>query len=432
MKITRFIWRLWNAMDRGLDDSWYAASLPAFSASGVAVTDDSAMRIAAFYACIKVIAETLACLPKHIYKNLPAGGREKALNHPLYDVLHSEPNKYQNSYEFFEMMTGFACLRGNSFAEIFPGPRGIIDQLVPLHPDAVKVVRTENDYHYSVLRYNGKREEISRDTVWHFRGLTFDGIEGLSLLKYAAEVLGLAYAAQEWGARLFANQAKPGGVLEHPLTLSEPAADRLKKSWQENYAGKNLHKVAILEEGMKWHQIGMNPEECQFLESRKFSRSEIASLFRIPPHMIGDLERATFSNIEQQAIEFVMFCILPWALRYEQSIDKELIIARPAYYSKFNAAGLLRGDMLSRYAAYAVGRQWGWLCVDDIRELEDMNPLPDNKGKIYLQPLNMVEPGTQPPENKGGNWKVPDTLEKALKLLYPQNANSTSIDGSTP
>jgi HK97 family phage portal protein len=231
------------------------------------------------------------------------------------------------------------------------------------------------------------------------RGLGSNGVTGFSPIAVARQAIGLAIASQEYGARLFKNDTRPGGVLEHPQKLSEPAYKRLRESIENQHQGlSNAHRMMILEEGMKWSQVGINPDEAQFLESRKFSVTEIARMFNLPPHFLRDLERATFSNIEQQAIEFVVYTLRPWVVRFEQRLKIELLSPqdRVTHFIKFNVDGLLRGDIQTRYNAYHVAKQDGWLNADEIRELEDMNPIPNGKGEAYWQPVNMGEVGKIP------------------------------------
>jgi HK97 family phage portal protein len=361
------------------------------TASGVAVNQDTALKLSAVYACVRVLAETVASLPLHVYQRIERG-KDRAPNHPLYDILHSAPNPVMTSFQFRETLMGHLALWGNAYAEIQYGNNGQVQALWPLRPDSMtEVKRVDNRLVYRYTMPNGEQVFLPGEKVWHIPGLSSDGINGYSPVSLMRQNIGLGMATEEFGARFFGNDARPGGVLQHPGILGEEAFDRLQGSWESRHGGlSNSHRVAILEEGMTYDQIGIPPEDAQFLETRKFQVTEIARAFRIPPHMLADLERATFSNVEQQSIEFVTHTMRPWLVRWEQSIQQQLMLERDRerYFAEFLVDGLLRGDTQSRYAAYAVARQNGWMSANDIRELENQNPI-DN-GDIYLVPLNMV------------------------------------------
>jgi HK97 family phage portal protein len=385
-------------------DFWYARpGLP--SASGMLVSPEAAMQLSAVYACVRVCAETLASLPCIVYKRLPDGGKVRALDHPLYDVLHDQPNIYQTSFEFWEMMQGHLELRGNAFAHIIPGPRGAIDSLIPIHPDRVQVYRLENGrLRYQVRQWwNGALENFAMEEIWHLRGISSDGIVGMSTVSVAREQLGTALAQQEYSARFFANDSRPSGVLQTENELNDTSRATIKAGWQEANTGMNRHKVAVLEQGLKYQAISVSNKDSQFIETQQFQRGQIASLFRVPPHKIGDLTKATFSNIEQQSIEFVTDCMRPRVVRVERRIATDLIEPlglEGEYFAEFLMDALLRGDLKSRYASYAIGRNWGWLSPNDVCQMENRNPIAAEKGgDDYLRPLNMVAPdqGQVPP-----------------------------------
>lgn len=364
------------------------------SATGVNVTPDRALQASAVYACCRVLSETIASLPLHVYKRLDRG-KEKAVDHYLYPILHDAPNPEMTSFEFRETMMGHLCLRGNAYAEKVYDRAGRIKELWPLNPDRVTVARdkaTKQLIYTVTIPDEARKVELGSDRILHIRGLSGDGIIGYSPIKLARESIGLSLATEEYGARFFGNGSRPGGVLEHPGKLGTEARKNLKTSWEEMHKGlEQSHRIAILEEGLKWHQIGIAPEEAQFLESRQFQAVDIARIFRVPPHLVGILDRSTFSNIEQQSIDFVVNTIRPWLVRHEQAYKQRLFdVDDVDHFAEFLIDGLLRGDIQSRYTAYSVGRQNGWLSADDIRELENMNPLPDGQGKTYLLPLNMV------------------------------------------
>lgn len=352
------------------------------------------MRVAAFYASVRVLTESIASLPLEIYRRLPDGGKEREARDRRYRLLHQQPNGWQTAFEFREILTYHVLLRGNAYAYISRDGSGQIHELIPMHPDYVTV---EQDDQYRVrYQYAPPRRApivLSQREVLHIRGLSRDGVTGVSVLEWARESLGGAIAVQDHGNRLWANGANPGIVLKHPSRLSDEAFKRLKQSWADTYESTgSAGKTAIIEEGMGIERLAMTSQDAQFIESRKFSRSEIAGLMRVPPHMIGDLERATFSNIEHQDLAFVKHSLRPWLVRWEQALARDLF-RQPDLFPEHNIDGLARGDLKSRYEAYAIGRNWGWLSVNDIRARENLNPIED--GDEYLRPLNMEPIGDE-------------------------------------
>lgn len=396
------------------DEFWYQP-LGGISASGQRVTSDTALQVAAVMACVRVISEAVASLPLFVYRQRPDGGKEKATDHPLFLMLHTRrgmPNRWQTAQEFREQMQAHVLLRGNAYAEI-RGFGSEIDELIPLHPDSVTVEQLDNRRLRYKVQEDGTERKLSQDRVFHLRGLSGDGICGLNPIGYARNAIGLAIATETHGSNLFKNGAKPGGVLEHPGKLAKEAALQLRQDWESLHAGShNAGRTAVLEGGMKYHEIGMSSEDAQFLESRQFQVIEICRIFRVPPHMVYDLMRATFSNIEHQGLEFVQYSLMPWLQRWESGITKSLIADDDNYFAEHNVDGLLRGDISSRYAAYATGKQWGWLSTNEIRGMENLNPVED--GDIYLQPLNMVEAGEEP-EPAQEPQQPPD--ERAQRVL---------------
>ncbi len=361
------------------------------TSSGKTVNERTAMQTAAVYACVRVLAEAIASLPLHTYR-YNSNGKEKAIDHSLYQLLHDEPNPEMTSFVFRETLMGHLLIWGNAYAQIIRDGRGKVVALYPLMPDKMKVDRKENGELYYLYNKEGTLYPLRSDEVLHIPGLGFDGLVGYSPIAMAKNAIGMAIATEEYGAAFFANGANPGGVLEHPGVVKDPS--KIRESWNNLYQGsKNAHRIAVLEEGMKFQSIGIPPEQAQFLETRKFQINEIARIFRVPPHMIGDLDKSSFSNIEQQSLEFVMYTLDPWVTRWEQAIQRSLFTKneKQEYFVKFNVNGLLRGDYQSRMAGYAVGRQNGWLSADDIRELEDMNKLPEGIGNRYLVNGNMVD-----------------------------------------
>lgn len=362
------------------------------SSSGKSVSEKTALQTTAVYACVRILAETIASLPLHTYRYSP-GGKEKAANHPLYYLLHSEPNPEMTSFVFRETLMGHLLLWGNAYAQIIRDGRGRVLGLYPLLPSKMLVSRTDQGILFYQYEKDGRTYFLPNTEVLHIPGLGFDGLVGYSPIAMAKNAIGMAIATEEYGAKFFANGASPGGVLEHPGVVKDPG--KIRESWNAVYQGSgNAHRVAVLEEGMKFQPIGIPPEQAQFLETRKYQLNEIARIFRIPPHMIGDLEKSSFSNIEQQSLEFVMYTLDPWVIRWEQAIQRALLSGgeKRQYFVKFNVDGLLRGDYQSRMNGYAVGRQNGWLSANDIRELENLNRIsPELGGDLYLINGNMTK-----------------------------------------
>ena len=389
-----FLSRLFKTRASPKNSSWF--SPPSFffgtSSSGKAVNEKTALQTTAVYACVRILAETIASLPFHTYR-YTLNGKEKAIEHPIYYLLHSEPNPEMTSFVFRETLMGHLLLWGNAYAQIIRDGRGRVLGLYPLLPN--KVIVNRNQHGELVYQYEkeGQTYFLRSYEVLHIPGLGFDGLIGYSPIAMAKNAVGMAIATEEYGAKFFANGANPGGVLEHPGVVKDPA--RIRESWNAVYQGSsNAHRVAVLEEGMKFQSIGIPPEQAQFLETRKFQLNEIARIFRIPPHMIGDLEKSSFSNIEQQSLEFVMYTLDPWVVRWEQAIQRALFTEneKRQYFVKFNVDGLLRGDYQSRMNGYAVGRQNGWLSANDIRELENLNRIPEDLGgDLYLINGNMTK-----------------------------------------
>ncbi|QHQ63447.1 phage portal protein [Anaerocolumna sedimenticola] len=377
--------------------------------AGKTVNERTAMQTTAVYACVRILAEAIAGLPLHVYIYRSDGGKERIPFHPLYHLLHDEPNPEMTSFVFRETLMSHLLLWGNAYAQVVRNGRGQTIALYPLLPSKMDVSRASNgelvytyyrDVDESGLNPKGGYVTLRKDEVLHIPGLGFDGLIGYSPIAMAKNAIGMSLATEEYGAAFFANGANPGGVLEHPGVIKD--IQRVKDSWNSAYQGSgNAHKVAVLEEGMKFQAIGIPPEQAQFLETRKFQINEIARIFRVPPHMVGDLEKSSFSNIEQQSLEFVKYTLDPWVVRWEQSLQQALLLPseKIELFIKFNLDGLLRGDYQSRMNGYSVGRQNGWMSANDIRELEDMNRIPSEEGgDLYLVNGNML------PLSQAGNF----------------------------
>ncbi|UWG06224.1 MAG: portal protein [Bacteriophage sp.] len=404
--------------------------------SGKTVTERSAMQMTAVYSCVRILAEAVAGLPLHLYRYTDGGGKEKALDQPLYRLLHDEPNPEMSSFVFRETLMTHLLLWGNAYAQVIRNGKNEVIALYPLMPNKMSVDRDENGRLYYTY-YRGPDEAIKNkefavtlqpSDVLHIPGLGFDGLVGYSPIAMAKNAIGMAIACEEYGAKFFANGAAPGGVLEHPGTIKDP--QRVRESWQSTFGGSgNANKIAVLEEGMKYTPIGISPEQAQFLETRKFQINEIARIFRVPPHMVGDLEKSSFSNIEQQSLEFVKYTLDPWVIRWEQSIQRALLSQgeKAEYFVKFNLEGLLRGDYQSRMNGYAIGRQNGWMSANDIRELENLDRIPaEDGGDLYLINGNML-----PLKNAGAFANTPTddgkeekSDEEILELEDPNGEQS--------
>jgi HK97 family phage portal protein len=362
------------------------------SSSGKQVTEKNAMQSAAVYACVRVIAETVASLPLHLYRHVEEGKRRDTL-HPLYFLLHDSPNPEMTSFIFRETLMTHLLLWGNAYAQIVRNGHGEIIGLYPLMPDKMQVSRAETDELIYLYQSGMKNIAFRREEILHIPGLGFDGLPGYSPIAMARNAIGMSMATEEFGASFFQNGAAPGGILEHPGILKDPS--KVRESWNELFKGSgNANKVAVLEEGMTYKQIGIPPNEAQFLETRKYQTEEICRIYRVPPHLVADLDKATFSNIEHQSISFVVHTIRPWLVRLEQAMNKALLYPaeRQRYFIEFNVDGLLRGDYESRMRGYATARQNGWMSANDIRRLENMNLIPKEEGgDLYLINGNMTK-----------------------------------------
>ena len=370
------------------------------STSGKSVNERSSMQMTAVYACVRILAEAIAGLPLHLYRHGNDASKHKAKEHPLYTLLHSEPNAEMTSFVFRETLMTHLLLWGNAYAQIIRNGKGQVAALYPLMPNRMQVDRDKSGklyYQYTTSAEDaptmqGNSVVLDASEVLHIPGLGFDGLVGYSPIAMAKNAIGMAIACEEYGAKFFANGAAPSGVLEHPGTVKDPS--RLRDTWQGQFGGSsNSHKVAVLEEGMKYTPISISPEQAQFLQTRKFQINEIARIFRVPPHMVGDLEKSSFSNIEQQSLEFVKYTLDPWVIRWEQALSRALLDPgeKLTHFFRFNVEGLLRGDYQSRMGGYATARQNGWMSANDIRALEDMDLIPkEDGGDLFVINGNML------------------------------------------
>lgn len=360
--------------------------------AGTSVTEKSAMRNVAVFACVRILAESVASLPLFVYRRTAEGGRERANDHPSYSVLHDAANPEMTAMTFRETVQGHAASWGNGYAYIVR-KHGWVTELWPLLPDRTVPVRVDGAVAYRVTLANGEQRMLHPLDVLHIPGFGYDGLQGYNPIRLARESIGLGMAAEEFGARFFGQGTNLGGVVEHPGKLGQTAHENLRQSLAQKHQGLGrAHLLLILEEGMKYQRIGVAPNDAQFLETRKFQVTDIARLFRVPPHMIADLDRATFSNIEHESIEFVVHSLRPWLVRWEQAINVRLFTPRERreYYAEHLIDGLLRGDSKSRAEALATLRQNGIINADEWRAMENLNPQDGGVGKTYLVNSAMV------------------------------------------
>ncbi|QIP54974.1 phage portal protein [Hafnia alvei] len=358
--------------------------------AGKRVSPQLAMQLTAVFGCVRVLAESVGMLPCSLYEQLDRGSK-KAIKERLYKLLSVKPNGYMTPQEFWELLIACLCLRGNFFAYKVMA-LGEVVELLPLDPGSV-VAKLNSQWEpvYQVTFPDGSSDTLSQKEIWHVRIFTLDGLNGLSPIAYARQAIGLGMATEEHGSRLFSNGAVTSGVLETDQTLSDEAFNRLKADFEDRHQGlANAHKPMILEMGLKWNQISLSAEDAQFLETRKFQLEEICRIFRVPMHLVQNTDRATFNNIENLGIGFINYSLVPYLTRIEQRINLGLVKAskQGQLYAKFNVGALLRGDMKSRFEAYATAINWGMYSPNDCLELEDRNPRPG--GDVYLTPMNMT------------------------------------------
>jgi HK97 family phage portal protein len=392
------------------------------SAAGVSVSETKALTYATIYTCTRILAETVASMPLIVYERLERGKR-RAPEHPLFMLLHDAPNERMTSFEYRETLQGHLALWGNAYSHITYDDRGQVVELFPFRPDRLVQTGTrDGNFWYEFQMPDQSTQWFRQEQIWHLRGLSSDGLFGYSPVRLLRQGIGLGLATEEFGARFFGNGAQLGGVLRHPGVLGDEAHTRLRESWEARHGGlSQAHKVAILEEGMDYESVGIPPEDAQFLETRTFQMRDVARAYRIPLHLVGDLERASFSNIEQQSIEFVSYTMLPWFVRWEQSIKQNLMLPqdRMIYFAEFLADALQRGDIESRYKAYNQAWMMGSMSQNEIRDKENMNPI--EGGDVYYVPLNMVstdesrgagEQGSRGEELVSSNQQLTHSVER--------------------
>lgn len=381
------------------------------SLAGQDVNESTAFNIAAVMTCVSIRARALASLPCRVYERLDERNKKPALTHPLNRVL-LQPNKWQTRFELFHMLETHRVLRGNAYAwenrVLVPSADGVernqLQELIPMHPDRIELLEQTDELDgqaptYRLHRRRGGHIDLPANEVLHLKGLSTDGRTGRSVLTDARELIGSALATQEHSSTFWRGHAVPDIALRHPKTLSPKAKENLEKSWEATYgAGKDKRRVAVLEEGLDIEKLAITAQDAQFLETRKFQRAEIAGWFHVPPHMIGDTEKSTSwgTGIEQQQIGFLVFTLRPDLVAWEQRLTRDLITRTDKYFVEFSLEGTMRGDAVSRGQFYRVMREIGAYSANDVRALENLNPIGE-VGDIYLQPTNLAPLGYEPP-----------------------------------
>jgi len=374
--------------------------------SGVEVNEVRAMNYSSIVAAVRVLAESRAQLPLQVFRRV-GNGRERARERNESRILGEQPNPEMSAFTLAETQMAHVALWGNSYSELVWDGSGRLAQVWPIAPNRVTVRRVEVEdgagrrawrLVYDVTNSSGPTVTLQAEDVLHVPGLSFDGLRGRSPVSMAREAIALGLAAEAFGAAFFGNGSQPGGFLKYPGKLDDPSRAKIREAWEETHRGpKAAHRVAVFEGGLDWVKLGVPPDEAQFLETRRYQNEEIARIYRIPLYMLGDLTHATFSNVEELALQFIGYTLLPWLIRFEQEINRKIFGPGSDLYVKHEVKGFLRGNLKSRFDAYAIGRQWGWLSADDVRESEDENPLPNGAGTLYLHPVNMAVAGLPAP-----------------------------------
>lgn len=399
--------------------------------SGVSVSPESALRHSTVLICQRVLAESVASLPCILYKRRKDGGKDRATDHPLYKVLHDQANSWNTSFEYFEGTMCNLASRGNGYSFVDRNSKGQTVGLVPLNPDGVEIKQAADwSPTYSAIMPDNIKHKLSRLEMHHITGPLPRGYKGRSIITLAREAIGLGLATEKFGSSLFENGAKPSGILKHPKVLTTPAQDRLKEQLAARHTGlENAHKPLILEEGLEWVALSINPDDAQFLETRKFQRSEIAGIFRVPAHFVNDMEKATFSNIEHQSLDFVIHSLRPWLKRIEQAINRDLLTAseREQYFVEFLIDDLLRGDFFNRMQGYALQIQNRLATPNEVRSRENQNPI---EGGDKLVETNNI---SAPPKKGGANKEAIAAMERnneALRASLARVENAITVNSN--
>lgn len=406
------------------------------TATGIRVNESTALRQVTVFACVRILAEAISSLPLPVYRRLSDGGKMRVPEHPLYEILNVSANDRMGSMTLLETLVGHVALWGNSYCYVERDNGGRVRSLYPLLPDRTRPLIRNGQLMYEtrlhtdpngVAQSDGQMIYLSADEVMHVPGLSWDGLKGMSVVATLRENIGLGLALQEYSSRFFSNGALPGMMMIANKNLSPDQKTMLQTTWAENHQGLgNAQRMAILEGDFRIERLGMQNDDAQFLESRKFSRSEIASIFRVPAHLVGDLEKATFSNVEQQSLDFSVHTLRPWLRRFEQAITRRLFTdqERKIYFAEFLMDGLLRGDTATRYAAYHIGRQDGWMSANEVRAKEGLNPVLG--GDSFLVPLNMTE-ATSPGPDASAQTNSSNVSQGRAKLMLTQRQSFAAV-----
>lgn len=410
---------------------WRNGTFGTVTPTGLSITPDTAMTVTSYFAAVRFRAFAVASLPKIIYQRIQGGDKRRAVDHPLYRILHDTPNAEMSAFDLWSTLDSHVLVRGNAYAEIVSDRAGNVTGLWPLRPDKMTVTRDEDGnllYLYKMPAQTGMDyQPLLPEQVLHLRGLTTDGVMGLAPITLMRNAVGLAKATEEYGSAYFGNGANPGVVLKHPNKFKDQLAyDRLKNSWEESHRGiDQAHRVAILEEGMSVERIGLSPEDSQFLETRVHQVYEISRMTDVPPQMIFELSQSNYSTLEQMTLDFVVHHLRPWLVAYEQQCNRSLLLESEqsqGYFVENLIDGLLRGDLATRYNAYSIGKQNGWLSTNDIRRMENMNTI-GKKGDGYMVPLNMSvlgDDGMPVPTPETVPAKEPNTPARNNPVPVPQ------------
>ena len=416
-----FFSSLWgNSSDSASNFSMFSSGSASYAKSGVIVDPKTALSQSALRRCVTLLAESVAQLPCEVYKR-DGDKREKAVDHPLYDLLHNQPNQKDSSFEYFETAQGFLGLNGNHLAIIERDNKANITELIPIHRDKVQILKGNDGLpYYHLIEEN---ETLPMRMIHHVKAFSMDGFQGLSPLQTSADAIGLSLAVEEHASKVFSNGTTLSGVIERPKEASsiktQDGIDNVVNSFVGKHSGiRNMFSVAMLQEGMTYKQMAMNNDQAQLIESRRMSVADISRLYGIPLSMLSESAGESYKSIEQQSLNYVIFGLMPWLKRWESAMRRDLLLPseRKEYFIEFNVAGLIRGDLKTRYEAYALGRQWGWLCVNDIRRLENLPPV--DGGNTYLEPLNMVDANNRPIKNTTAS---PERVQEVKEVLCPTN-----------
>lgn len=364
------------------------------SKAGVMVSDETAWKISVINTCTRILAEGVASLPLNVFKERPDGGKERDRGSRLDRMLHLKPNRWQTSMEWREMMMVHAVRRGNAFS-LRLKIDGEDREFIPYHPDKMKWGLFAGKMWYEYTNPEGRQIPYSQEQIFHLRGLSSDGVSGRDMIEDLRDSLGISQSHEDWESASYARGGTKRPILNHPNVLNEQAAKRIRDSWVENYGGEEgMWKPVLLEEGMKLENLDLSAADLQFLESRKFRIAELARPFRVPLHMLNELDRSTNNNIEHQGLEFLIYTLTPWLVRWEQRFQVDLIGDDDTRFAKHNVNGLLRGDVQKRAEYYSKALTNGWMNKDEVRALEDMNPIPGGAGQRFMEPANVQEAGT--------------------------------------